>query len=416
MCHDGSWHGFIFLQTIKGGEQMHNQFARFVVMKSGLLIKAFWIIAAVLWFELSGAKGTINPVLSSLPDRQWTALDNSALSAIGPTAVPCCNYGIGCELAGIFAFSGAALDTSRQQILIWGGGHNDYFGNQLLRFDINTLQWSEVTQPTSVCLFANPPNYLYTDGTPVSRHTYDHIGYITSIDSFLGFSGATADAPPFNNGSSYGDLWTFDLGAGQWQDRTAAQSGDTGLGLEGPGMSGEYDAVSDRWYQITSDGVWRLNLTTNQWTQVNTTGHPGIERSSVLDTKRRIIWTYGGDFGGAESLTAYDIENNTMTTVSDTNLPGETSGAGLTYDAANDHLVLFGGDRTVNSVFNYDISAAEWIEYAYSSGPPGTQRVYSRFMYDAVNQVFFLIDSTEVVWVWKNTLNGMDLIFTDDFE
>ena len=359
-----------------------------------------------------------NPLITALPDGRWSVLPDSAMTSAGSMAIECCDYGIGCELPGIFSFSGATLDPDLHRIVVWGGGHNDYFGNQLVVFDLATLEWQLILPPTSVCLFADPPDYRFTDGRPVSRHTYDHIDYIDHLGVFFAYSGATADAPPFNGGDSYGDLWTFDFATGSWTDRTPLQSGDIDYWLSQPGASGEYDPLTGRWFQVSEQGIWSLDLSTHVWTLVNDDGHSGIERTSVLDPTRRLIWTYGGDYGGDETLSAYDIDANDFRIVSATNLPGVTSGAGLAYDASNDQLVVFGGyaDPTLRSVFNYDIATGSWTEYSYTGGPATGERTYGRFLYDEVNNVFFLIDSVDEVWVWKNTLATTAELFSDGFE
>lgn len=359
---------------------------------------------------------TTNPTLAALPDGQWSLLPDSAMTQAGPMEIPCCDFEIGCELSGIFSFSGATLDTDRRRIVVWGGGHNDYFGNQVVVFDIQALQWQAITQPTSVCLFSDPPDYRFTNGLPVSRHTYDHIDYIDHLGLFLGYSGATADSPPFNNGDSYGDLWTFDFETATWTNRTDLQKGDIDFWLAQPGASGEYDPVTGFWFQVSQQGIWRLDLSNHLWTKVSEAGHPGIERTSVLDPVRRLIWSYGGDFGGDDNLASFSIDNNAVV-VSGGHLPGVTSGAGLAYDSANDQLVVFGGSAgATRSVFNYDLESETWSEYPYVEGPAPDERTYGRFLYDSVNRVFFLVDSLDGVWVWKNTLGNESIVFSDGFE
>ncbi len=356
-----------------------------------------------------------NPTLLALPDGQWTELPNSAMAGAGAMRIPCCDFEIGCELPGILAFSGATLDPQGQRIVLWGGGHNDYFGNQILLFDLATLQWQLETLPTSVCLFSNPPSYRFTDGTPVSRHTYDHIDFIDHLGVFFAYSGASADAPPFNNGVSHGDLWTYDFEQRTWTDRTALQNGDLDYNLPGAGASGEYDPVTQRWFQVSQHGTWSLDFTNHRWTRVSDDGHPGIERTSVLDSVRRLIWSYGGDYGGEDNLSAYDIDANRFDIVSADSLPGVASGAGLAYDESTDQLVLFGGQAST-SVFNYDIAGGAWTEYPSQTGPSANDRIYGRFLYDPTHNVFFLIASIDSVWVWKNTLGLSAPIFSDGFE
>lgn len=357
----------------------------------------------------------VNPTLLALPDGQWSELPNTAMSSAGAMDIPCCDWGTGCSLRGIFDYSGATLDRQRGQIVVWGGGHNDYFGNQLLIFDIATLTWRLETTPTSLCLFSDPPDYKFTNGDPVARHTYDHIGVIDHLGFFFSFSGATSDGPPFNGGDSYGDLWTYDLVGGGWTDHTPFQTGDWDpWNLASPGASGEYDPVTQLWFHNTQYGIWSYDFVTRAWTKLNEEGHPGIERVTVLDPVRRRLWSYGGDYGGNANLSYYDIDSNQFEIAATTGLPGSVSAAGLAYDSANDHLVVYGGSLST-SVYNFDISESAWAVFPGIGNPPAPQ-AYGRFLYDPTHNLFFLIADTEAVWVWKNTLGAPTLIFRDDFE
>src|SRR5699024_5795701 len=51
-----------------------------------------------------------------------------------------------CSMA-IEAYSGGALDPEGNRLYVLGGGHNDYYGNEVYAFDINTRSWHRVTEP-----------------------------------------------------------------------------------------------------------------------------------------------------------------------------------------------------------------------------------------------------------------------------
>ena len=95
------------------------------------------------------------------------------------------------------------------------------------------------------------------------------------------------------------------------------------------------------------------------------------------------------------------------------NAPGNRDAAGLTYDAANDQLVLYGGSSDT-SVWNYDPDTGAWTEYAVPG--PTSQQTYGRFLYDPTHNLFLLIANVDSVWVWKNTLGSSVPIFSDGFE
>src|SRR5262245_14988133 len=50
----------------------------------------------------------------------------------------------------ISAWSSMAWDSNRRQLIIWGGGHGDYAGNDVYRFDAATLSWQRSSLPSAV--------------------------------------------------------------------------------------------------------------------------------------------------------------------------------------------------------------------------------------------------------------------------
>ena len=48
---------------------------------------------------------------------------------------------------GIFYWGGGAFDSKRNRLILWGGGHNAYYGNELYAFDLTNLAWERITDP-----------------------------------------------------------------------------------------------------------------------------------------------------------------------------------------------------------------------------------------------------------------------------
>jgi len=91
----------------------------------------------------------------------------------------------------IGAWCSGVLDTKRNRLVVWGGGHNDYYGNEVYAFDISTFTWHRLNDPSpikdkNICGPYNP------DSTPVSRHTYGGLAYIAHADRFFGLGGSQA--------------------------------------------------------------------------------------------------------------------------------------------------------------------------------------------------------------------------------
>jgi len=55
------------------------------------------------------------------------------------------------------AWSGGAFDTTRDRLVVWGGGHADYPGNELYVFDLGTLRWQRLTDPSPTTAIGAPP-------------------------------------------------------------------------------------------------------------------------------------------------------------------------------------------------------------------------------------------------------------------
>ncbi len=349
-----------------------------------------------------------NPSLLALPDGQWSQIPKSSIvDDVGDMQIEGCHDSY-CDLNGIFDYSGGVFDQSHHRFIIYGGGHYGYYGNQIYTFELDNLTWKLWYQPSPISAFITPPTYKFSDGKPVSRHTYDQMDYIDHLDLFFQYSGATAEWYGYHNGASFGDLWTFDFKSVTWKDHTSeVTGGENDYYLSQPGFSGEYDPKTKKFYYFPH-GVWSYDFTAKHWTKLLDKSIPGIERSSVLDTKRRKIFTYGGDYGGEATFSEYDIDKNTLSTISTSSEPGPRSGAGIAYDEANDLIVLFGGKDSQKSVWYYDYDTKKWSQTTYSNGPQTNTRNYNRFAYDRTHNLFFYIhrNKNESVWVWKNTMGS----------
>src|SRR5690242_10068870 len=102
----------------------------------------------------------------------WYQIPNSKLSQVCPSGTypACLNVG---------AYSGGTMDTTRNRMIVWGGGHDDYGGNEVYAFDMNTL--------TPMRLTASGPGACTMDScdggiTPDSRHTYAELAYMPNVD------------------------------------------------------------------------------------------------------------------------------------------------------------------------------------------------------------------------------------------
>ena len=96
----------------------------------------------------------------------------------------------------ITAWGSMAWDSNRRQLVIWGGGHANYAGNEVYRFDAADLRWHRASLPSAVHAPFADRRFFAIDGAgnaPISSHTYDNQEFLPLIDRFITFGGASYD-------------------------------------------------------------------------------------------------------------------------------------------------------------------------------------------------------------------------------
>jgi hypothetical protein len=86
-----------------------------------------------------------------------------------------------------------AWDSNRDQLVFWGGGHANYSGNEVYRFDARSGLWQRASLPSDVWNPLGDSQYFAVDGprnAPTSSHTYDNQEFLPQIDRFITFGGA----------------------------------------------------------------------------------------------------------------------------------------------------------------------------------------------------------------------------------
>jgi hypothetical protein len=85
------------------------------------------------------------------------------------------------------AWNGGAFASgygSSGALIVAGGGHADYYGNEVYAFDLASRRWQRLTNP-----YASPSfpveDGIWPDGTPSVSHTYDQVDYHPGTNSFV---------------------------------------------------------------------------------------------------------------------------------------------------------------------------------------------------------------------------------------
>ncbi len=90
----------------------------------------------------AGAKGAIQ----SQPNRKLTAIPQNTWEKVA---------GFAPASTGILAYSGGVYDSIHHQFLIFGGGHADYWGNEVCAFSPATLTWKRMYEPDAQARYTN---------------------------------------------------------------------------------------------------------------------------------------------------------------------------------------------------------------------------------------------------------------------
>lgn len=86
-------------------------------------------------------------------------------------------------------------------MIVFGGGHDDYFGSDVHAFDLATRQWKRISdgyvsgQPGAYGQGADYPDAVYPDGSPLPPHTYGYVQYDPLGNDYLLFKGQAELGP-----------------------------------------------------------------------------------------------------------------------------------------------------------------------------------------------------------------------------
>ena len=357
--------------------------------------------------------------LIAMPADSWMSAPGSSFLA----AKVCADAG-GVEGCGavIDDWSGGAYDAIHTKMLMWGGGHDGYWGNEVYAFSPVTFKWEMLTKSSKVT-GDNQSKDPLDDGMPVSRHTYDQIAYIDHADRMWSRGGAIA-----RSGGGSGVTWTLDVGARSWKNMSP--TGSPGYSSFGPyAGSSAYDRSSKKVFLKTVENFFSYDYDTNAYAAIFDFGYPpywprymiyGPKRATV-DTKRHMFWSLGsGDYFVYDIAASKAVTNDWITTgggdFDNTPTVGtradqqiKTGGGdiisagapGFDYDEKADQMVAWKG----GAPYVLDLATKIWTMRSAIGAPPTqvSNGTYGRFRYIAKYNVFILINqpNDEVVF-YKN--------------
>jgi len=146
--------------------------------------------------------GPLLPLILQMPANSWLQVNANSYSDVWtPASREPLDMGSPQNPSKIILpWSGFAWDSNRGDIILYGGGHANYPGNDVYRWHSSSLQWERASLPSEIY---NDPvaGFLTVDGvdnSPIASHTYDNNIFLPIADRFQTWGGAT-----YNNGFFY---------------------------------------------------------------------------------------------------------------------------------------------------------------------------------------------------------------------
>ncbi len=173
------------------------------------------LIAMLATSENTFASSELANLVSTMQAGSWLKANVNSFSSVwtpyNDRVLPGSSYGSNFRSI-INAWSGFAWDSTRGDLIIYGGGHANYAGNEVYTWHSDNLQWERASLPTQVTMYQNGSTYSFVTvdngASPQSSHTYDNNIYLPTLDRFLTFGGYVFSNPgfPYNKYDSNGNL------------------------------------------------------------------------------------------------------------------------------------------------------------------------------------------------------------------
>ena len=342
----------------------------------------------------------------------WLELTNTHLQDVCPPrnyqppggGMPAYDFFSNCYNV-IAADSGAAADTKRNRLIIWGGGHAGYAGNELYSLDLNTspptlvrLNNPSIFDPLNGNLEVNA-----SDGTPTSRHTYGGLVYLPVQDKIFAWEGVSL------GGRSLRQTWQLDMNTLTWTNMhpeltpgsfDVTAGGGSASGAEcaydpntqkvlcewgGNLLLVQYDPATNKWAMLTSHNLcsgFPTCVSTAAISAVIDPAHKymiliGNSNASNPSTGTLIVWAIDISSGGTYAAQDWSSQVKGCSSLN-VDYPG------LVYDPVVNRIVAYPNDG--DFVYIFDPVSKTCTPQGFPNGPPASgltppNGTFGRFAY-----------------------------------
>lgn len=323
---------------------------------------------------------------------QWVDMPNSTLTASGVGWSGPNPGGSGSYTAIVNAWGGGVLNTvgcfysgsfhTGTFMVIFGGGHSDYAGNEVYAygpFEDDSPAWHRLTDPT----IPAPINVARTNGAPVSRHTYDTLVFLPTVNKML-----CIGAPGYYNlgfSANAGDTFNFGVDPAQGSPWESVDSGFPAYngGVGTLGLVSGYDTVTNKaWGLGAGNGtvIGSFDVATSTWTSTAKDNPAAASngRAAIASSLSLLVWRTGA----SGAVTVQNLANPSSNLYSPpiSGSPPASNDGTLDWDSATESFVCA---DTSGTVFSLKPGATwAWSSKAATGATlavPITQGTYGRF-------------------------------------
>ncbi|MBX7084493.1 MAG: hypothetical protein K1X88_35125 [Nannocystaceae bacterium] len=335
--------------------------------------------------------------IDALAPGTWLELPDTAMRTVCPPDSPQYEWSFYCQNV-ILAWGGAALDTTRGRMVLFGGGHGDYRGNEVYVFDLQSLQWSRIWGPTPDDQIPSGGTHeVYDDGNPGSRHTYSGLTYLPPPhDALVSMGGALWQSGGFAVGT-----WSFSFDANGWSRRA------DGPAEQGFGDPSVFDPLTGHVFRRANSGMLEYDPATDAFTSraPSDGGWWAANVAAALDPDARLMVIIGEG-----RLDTYDLAADVYTVdvpIAGTDVTTLFGGGspGIDFDPVQQRFIVWGGGL---DVYTFDPAAATFSLLEGAGDDPGTITAsggaFGRFRYAPSRNVFVWIDHVDAnVFVYRSS-------------